>query len=197
MTNYIVEFKNSIPDLLCEEIIEIFEEHDTKRKGATIGGIKPEVLDSLDICIDNEENDLWKKKLFSFIQKELINKLNQYEKIINKYKYNNGFNIEKMFIRNVTIRKYEKNKGKYKYHKDELHFLKNKSRRIISFIWYLNNINEGGETIFENNYKIKPEIGKLLLFPSSWTYPHTGSIPISDDKYIIVGWIEEHFTYKE
>lgn len=197
MTNYIVEFKNSIPDLLCEEIIEIFEEHNTKRKGATIGGIKPEVLDSLDMCIGTEENDLWKKKIFSFIQKELINKLNQYEKIVNKYKYNNGFNIKKMFIRNITIRKYEINKGKYKYHTDELHFLKNESRRIISFIWYLNNINEGGETIFENNYKIKPEIGKLLLFPSSWTYPHTGSIPISDDKYIIVGWIEEHFTYKE
>jgi hypothetical protein len=197
MTNYIVEFKHSIPDLLCEEIIEIFEEYDTKRKGATVGGIKPEVLDSLDMCIGTEENNLWKKKLFSFIQKELINKLSQYEKIVNKYNYNNGFNIKKMFIRNIIIRKYEINKGKYKYHTDELHFLKNKSRRIISFIWYLNNINEGGETIFENNYKIKPEIGKLLLFPSSWTYPHTGSIPISDDKYIIVGWIEEHFTYEE
>jgi hypothetical protein len=55
-----------------------------QKKGATVGGIKPEVLDSLDICIDNEENDLWKKKLFSFIQKELINKLNQYEKKVNK-----------------------------------------------------------------------------------------------------------------
>ena len=84
MSNYIVEFKNSIPDLLCEEIIEIFEEHNTKEKGATVGGIKPEILDSLDICIDNEENDLWKKKLFSFVQKELINKLNRYEKKVNK-----------------------------------------------------------------------------------------------------------------
>ena len=39
------------------------------------------------------------------------------------------------------------------------------------------------------NGKIKAEKGKLLIFPSSWTYIHRGNIPISDDKYIITGWV--------
>jgi hypothetical protein len=36
---------------------------------------------------------------------------------------------------------------------------------------------------------IKPKSGKLLIFPACWTYPHRGTMPISDDKYIITGWI--------
>ena len=38
---------------------------------------------------------------------------------------------------------------------------------------------------------IKPEAGKLLLFPASWTFPHCGQMPISHDKYIITGWLCE------
>jgi hypothetical protein len=36
---------------------------------------------------------------------------------------------------------------------------------------------------------VKPEAGKLLFFPATWTYPHRGMMPISNDKYIITGWI--------
>ena len=50
-------------------------------------------------------------------------------------------------------------------------------------------MDEGGETQFWDNYKVKPQKGKLVLFPASWTYPHSGLMPISHDKYIITGWI--------
>jgi len=60
--------------------------------------------------------------------------------------------------------------------------------RIITFIWYLNNVEEGGETLFED-FKIKPMEGSLLFFPATWTYPHSGAMPTSNDKYIITGWI--------
>ena len=62
--------------------------------------------------------------------------------------------------------------------------------RIITFLWYLNTVEEGGETEFFNGrISIKPEKGKLLLFPSTWTYIHRGNMPISNDKYILTGWI--------
>ena len=60
--------------------------------------------------------------------------------------------------------------------------------RIITFIWYLNNVEEGGETLFED-FKIKPMEGSSLFFPATWTYPHSGAMPTSNDKYIITGWI--------
>ena len=61
--------------------------------------------------------------------------------------------------------------------------------RHITFIWYLNDVNDGGETAFDGIYKIRPKSGKLVLFPASWTYPHCGKMPLSSDKYIITGWI--------
>jgi hypothetical protein len=62
--------------------------------------------------------------------------------------------------------------------------------RLLTFIWYLNTVENGGETEFFNGrIKIKPEKGKLLLFPSTWTYNHKGNIPISSDKYIVTGWV--------
>ena len=54
-------------------------------------------------------------------------------------------------------------------------------------MWYLNDVEIGGETDFIN-FKIKPTTGKLVIFPSTWTYPHCANIPISNDKYIITGW---------
>jgi len=62
------------------------------------------------------------------------------------------------------------------------------SHRIITYLWYLNDVEEGGETLF-HNFKIKPKTGSLLLFPATWTYKHSGAMPISNDKYIITGWV--------
>ena len=87
------------------------------------------------------------------------------------------------------IQKYDKNVGKYTYHNDfHIDYIL-KSYRIITFLWYLNDVSEGGETEFWGNYKIKPEAGKLILFPATWTFPHTGKMPLSNDKYIITGWL--------
>jgi hypothetical protein len=58
-------------------------------------------------------------------------------------------------------------------------------------MWYLNDVEEGGETEFFGNYKIKPETGKFVLFPATWTYPHAALVPRSGDKYIITGWFYE------
>jgi hypothetical protein len=56
-------------------------------------------------------------------------------------------------------------------------------------LWYLNTLEEGGETDFYNRGMVKAQEGKLIIFPACWTYPHAGVMPISDNKYIITGWI--------
>jgi len=193
MIDYIIEYNNSIPDILCDEVIENFIEHNEQdyKKGRTIGGVNTDVLDSIDIDINVTENDAWKKQTFSFLCKELLAKVKLYLNSVNKF--TTELKQDRLFVRQFIIRKYEKNKGKYIYHSDTLHSFTNHSTRVISFIWYLNNVDIGGDTVFFNDYNIKPEKGKLLLFPSTWTFPHTGSMPVSDDKYIIVGWIEQKF----
>ncbi|MGD2137773.1 MAG: 2OG-Fe(II) oxygenase, partial [Gammaproteobacteria bacterium] len=57
---------------------------------------------------------------------------------------------------------------------------------------YLNSVAEGGETLFfHQNVAVKPEAGKLVIFPAGFTHVHKGQRPISNDKYIINGWIVE------
>jgi len=61
--------------------------------------------------------------------------------------------------------------------------------RQLSIIIYLNDVEEGGETVFPAlDLKVKPKKGRILMFPSSLQYIHEGLPPISDDKYIIVCW---------
>jgi hypothetical protein len=201
MTDFIIEFKHSIPQPLCNTIIEMFDNDDNKCKGVTLGGFDDNVKNTTDLCIP-KENEKW-NKIEQFLYKELFSKIKKYKSTINKkfnINLNNNYNIEftlfnkkNVFTDYFMIQKYNKNNGKYVYHDDfALHNCIDKSYRLLTFLWYLNDVNEGGETVFWENYKIQPEKGKLLLFPASWTYPHTGKMPISSDKYIITGWL--YFT---
>lgn len=65
------------------------------------------------------------------------------------------------------------------------------ARRYLSFLFYLNDVEDGGETIF-TGIKIKPKAGRLVVFPPLWMYPHKGCIPISNEKYIM----STYFHYK-
>jgi len=60
--------------------------------------------------------------------------------------------------------------------------------RILSFVLYLNNDFEGGFTEFSFN-KYKPQPGQVLIFPSSFLYPHCGTKVLSGNKKIITTWI--------
>lgn len=68
--------------------------------------------------------------------------------------------------------------------------------RIITFIWYLNDVKEDGYTEFVDGTKIQPECGKLLMFPSTWTYGHRGFPPKNEVKYIATGWLHDNFYQK-
>jgi len=63
------------------------------------------------------------------------------------------------------------------------------SVRVVNYMLYLNDIDEGGETEFlYQGKKIKPELGKLLIFPTNFMYPHRGNPIYTGEKYIITGW---------
>lgn len=61
--------------------------------------------------------------------------------------------------------------------------------RAVAYSLYLNDVAEGGETEFlYQGVKLKPEQGKLTLFPTSYMYPHRGNPIYSGNKYIVTGW---------
>lgn len=64
-------------------------------------------------------------------------------------------------------------------------------QRLMFFILYLNDVEEGGETEFLYQHKrIKPKEGTLIIAPCAFTHTHRGNPPLSNTKYIITGWLE-------
>jgi hypothetical protein len=203
--NYIYINKFSLSKELCENIINMFEEEKNgKYEGITASGITKNIKNTTDFIIPkniNDNNEITTKK-WAKVQKVLDEELNRNVKLyINKI--TKSLNLDqkedntkyyifpKKFLtcNNFMVQKYTINEGRYKYHDDfRIDWLQEKYR-VITYIWYLNTVEEGGETEIWHDFKIKPETGKLLLFPSSWTFPHRGIMPISSNKYIITGWL--------
>ena len=60
------------------------------------------------------------------------------------------------------------------------------ARRYLALLFYLNEVEEGGETKFPLHGRlIKPKVGSVLIFPPTWEYPHSGLPTISGSKYIM------------
>jgi hypothetical protein len=174
---YIVEYDNALPLNICDLIINFFESNKDVHINGRIqdGKINNNILISNDILLDYN----LEKYMNYHLEKYFI-------KYMNENKYNNSINlINEKWI----IKKYKKNIGFFDWHIDNVPLPKT---RMLSIIYYLNDIDNGGETSFKIENKIvniKPKKGKLIIFPSNYPYIHKGNIPISNDKYILVTFL--------
>ena len=110
------------------------------------------------------------------------------DKTINsiEYGYTIPYDIES---RDYSIRRYPKGEGHFGTHVDTTS--KMTYNRLLAFILYLNDVEEGGETEFlYQSRRVKPKQGTMVICPSSFTHTHRGNPPLTGDKYMINGWIE-------
>jgi Rps23 Pro-64 3,4-dihydroxylase Tpa1-like proline 4-hydroxylase len=65
------------------------------------------------------------------------------------------------------------------------------SQRQLVVIWYLNDVpGPGGETEFlYQDVRIRPEQGKMVLFPPFWTHEHRAVRLEAGAKYIATTWV--------
>lgn len=60
------------------------------------------------------------------------------------------------------------------------------ANRYLVYLWYLNDVAEGGETEFGSlGIRVRPRAGRLLMFPPYWMFQHAGRPPVSGEKYIL------------
>ena len=65
--------------------------------------------------------------------------------------------------------------------------------RVLAFILYLNDVAEGGETVFLTQGRaIKPARGRLAIFPTCHTHVHSGTaVQGRVAKYDVVNFVSE------
>jgi Rps23 Pro-64 3,4-dihydroxylase Tpa1-like proline 4-hydroxylase len=191
--------ENSLSKEFCNDMIKIFEVDTRRYAGVTASGMNTDIKDSTDLVISNFSHSAPWDIFLKTLKTELQHNVMEYT---NKLTSNCGsstrdislFGCPKLHIPSMQMQKYDANIGKYIYHNDYQCNFNKKDMRQITFMWYINDVEEGGETEFWKDQKIKPTAGKLVLFPAHWTFPHRALVPISGNKYIITGWIYEDYS---
>jgi len=72
------------------------------------------------------------------------------------------------------------------------------STRFMAFLTYLNDVEEGGETVFPQlGISIKPKAGTSVIFPPYWMFKHRAEAPVSNNKYIMTTYFRYASTEGE
>jgi hypothetical protein len=190
---------NTLSEEFCNGVIGKFETDSRKHQGrlgsGKNSGVNVDIKDSIDLMISGLDD--WKEE-----DEVLFNSVN---KCSQKYRNKNLLEdikipilLDTMSDTGYQIQKTSPNCG-YTWHDDFDPSYDNTSIagvRVLSFIWYLNDISEGGYTEFIDGTKIQPERGKFLIFPSTWNFIHRGFPPKKESKYIITGWLHSDYSRK-
>ena len=176
--------ENAITDKLCRLIIEEYENSDDWVPGTVNDYNIAQSRECEAIYLSHDEVIQKKfnvrKNIYDDIFKIVNASLEKYMKKCNALGY-----INVKGDTGYILLKY--NKGDYvREHVDTW----SGENRTLSCSIILNNDYEGGElTFFDGKYKLNPKKGDIVIFPSSFTYPHQVLPVTSGTRYAIITWI--------
>ena len=179
--SFIFEKHNALSASLCEQMIHRFEENTDEQFVGRIGQVAMQnlaVKRSTDLLISGKQQ--W-KDIDQVLFQSLACAMREFRSV---FPYFSGSFKDMGYGMQRT-----RNNEYYHWHVDGgSHDFSN--RQLVA-IWYLNDVpGPGGETEFlVQQVRIKPEQGKLLLFPPFWTHEHRGVILQKGVKYIATTWI--------
>jgi len=220
MSDLIEVIDNALPAELCTQLIDRFEQSPNVTQGRTGGGVDLDKKRSMDVSIsrNSEFQDLYQqvmqhtgKQLVAYIEKYFYALVGPIGLTVRHPKTGEpvkvtGENFEEVGkpnlanlvnylyrVGDINAQRYTAGSGGYPYwhsevypqlqHNDALH-------RVLLFMYYLNDVEEGGETEFYyQNRAVKPKAGRMVIAPAYFTHTHRGQIPKSNDKYIITSWL--------
>lgn len=188
LDDFIGVFHDAAPKTYCEEVIKYFDEMSSAGlshnrsdyvskliiddSSVALTGEDIIILDGTKTIIHNFYNLFWN---------------NCYNKYAEKYRIVKECGAQDIY--GLKVQKTTPGQGYHGWHFESSE--RRVSHRVMAFILYLNDVEEGGETEFlYYPRRIKPTTGTVLLFPASYTHTHRGNQPLSGEKYIITGWIE-------
>ena len=175
-----------IPEQICDAIVEYFKNNPDKHEpGQAITNkqgsvIRKDFKESMDLPIDA---DYWEQPFMDY-RIELQKCLDDYVKIYPHLEHVVRFNI----VEGYNIQHYPIGGG-FKIEHFERNGSFNKTiKRILVFMTYLNDLDDGGTKFIYQNRIIKAQKGKTVIFPVDWTHTHVGQISQTKEKTIVTGW---------
>jgi hypothetical protein len=191
--NFILEMENCFDSEYCEKCIKYYKNLEASGLGYTSGrkqlnqNLKRHKIDDTATTIHGEETvSLTGTQNLSSLFVEKF-----WKEVYPLYtdKYSVLDEADSNTIHYIKIQKTKIGQGFHIWHQECA--TRESSSRILNFQLFLNTVEEGGETEFLYYPKrIKAEQGKMVVYPSHFTHTHRGNAPISNDKYIITGWVE-------
>ena len=181
MNNFILE--NTIDLSICDDVIEYHKNSDEKQTGKIYESDGTQSADpnfkiSTDVILP--PGDLATKYIV-----ELHGCVKKY---IEKYSYA-GYYGKWSINEPINIQHYKPNEGFFSWHTERTSNSIPGAFRVLVFMTYLNDVDDGGETeFFHQNIKVKPKKGKTLIWPADWTHTHRGITSPTQEKYIVTGW---------
>ena len=185
MTEFLEIYDDNLSPYFCRHVIKKFEKDNRQQNGETGKGYDPTIKDSSDLAISYLDD--WKQEDETFFSK--------LSPITNSYCDRHFYTYDKS-AKNISIwdtgyqiQRTTPDQSGYIFHNDGA--AEDSYRRIITYLWYLNDIPEEdeGTTEFYDGTKVQPKEGRLILFPANWCYYHKGNPPKTINKYICTGWI--------
>lgn len=177
-----------LPPEVCNTFIELFESSESKTEGVLYNSIEgniPGGKKSTDLTFNPSylEDNVWGPLLQPFIKALNVEKHNYFSRYEHALSNLDPFEISTYF----NLQKYNPNEGFFAWHceRASIEF----SNRVLVWMVYLNTITDRGETEFYYQHHFEPaEQGKLIIWPSDWTYLHRGVSSPTQTKYILTGW---------
>ena len=178
--SFIEQYPNALPDDLCNKFISLADE--------TIS-VNPILNRSYPLASNNVT---YRKDWYMFTQ-NMLDLAGPVNDILHKHlqqyidKFMGAYYSGRYLAHYHKLQVTPPGGGFHNWHNE--HSTAHSMDRIMAWMFYLNDIDNGGETEFlHQRVRLKPTKGTLVLFPASYTHCHRGNPPLSDTKYILTGW---------
>ena len=185
---FIYECDNVFPVDFCNRVIEKFEKSNLKMNGRMAGGEICAVKKSTDVRIYDEPEWVEEEKYFNDMIRKAMKKYETFllkMDVDDKMKKGMSGDLMHSYIHPPQIQRTTPGQY-YHWHHDQTFGDKAPNWQIFSYIIYLNDVEKdlGGTTEFSCGKIIQPKAGKIIFFPSTWTYFHRGKTLEKGIKYI-------------
>lgn len=177
LQDFVQTFEQALPLDMCQRLIESFQRlrRFQERNGA---GVRPGLEHSS--WIELNLTRLGDSTMLEYFGGLVVTYWERYNRVCRLTRPISP--VQK--ISELIIKRYTPSQGdRFQAHFDSLGEVCN---RYLVFIWYLNDVESGGETQFVDlDVRIAPRAGRLLMFPPYWMFQHAGLPPSSGEKYIL------------